>query len=327
MVNDQQGTTHHQVNNATGALTTTWQNPYGQQRGTAPTTWTGERGFVGGTQDNTGLTHIGAREYDPTLQRFVSVDPVQDLADPLQWNPYLYANNTPIVKSDPTGKYADFGGGRTYYTHANYKPTKKRPYYTTYYWQLKHRRINEQRERERKTAQQTARRHADQTHARQDRIDDKGGAAKPWVDTPLIPGYHGLGLPSGVHQTLDLLGTVSAWIALLADATAGVAGVITLVDGPGAVASAPVAGVAARVGQVAGGVSIVSDVLDMAVTGDITPRRIGMDVMGAATNGVGSSLERVLRSADAVGNELKYAPIVAQAVYAIAADIIGIGGK
>ena len=69
------------VVNATGALSTTWQDPYGATRGTPPTAWTGERGFVGGTKDATGLTRIGARDYDPALQRFSTVDPVQDLAD------------------------------------------------------------------------------------------------------------------------------------------------------------------------------------------------------------------------------------------------------
>lgn len=103
LVSDWQGTTHHQVTNSTGALTTTWQDPYGSPRGTPPSGWAGERGFVGGTKDATGLTRVGARDYDPIVQRFVTVDPLQDLADPLQWNPYLYANNTPISKSDPTG--------------------------------------------------------------------------------------------------------------------------------------------------------------------------------------------------------------------------------
>ncbi|MGW4214795.1 RHS repeat-associated core domain-containing protein [Lentzea sp. NPDC004789] len=62
-----------------------------------------DKGFVGGTLDNTGLTHIGAREYDPAIGRFVSVDPVMDIADPQQWNGYAYANNPPITYSDPTG--------------------------------------------------------------------------------------------------------------------------------------------------------------------------------------------------------------------------------
>lgn len=103
LIPDWQGTTHHQVTNATGDLKTTWQDPYGNTRGTPPTTWTGERSFVGGTKDGTGLIRIGARDYDPTLQRFVTVDPVQDVSDPLQWNSYLYANNTPITKADPSG--------------------------------------------------------------------------------------------------------------------------------------------------------------------------------------------------------------------------------
>ncbi|MGC3955160.1 MAG: RHS repeat-associated core domain-containing protein [Propionicimonas sp.] len=103
LIPDHQGTVHHQVVNATGQLRTTWQDPYGGQRGAAPAGWTGERGFVGGTKDATGLVRVGARDYDPVLQRFVTVDPVQDVADPLQWNAYLYANNSPITNSDPSG--------------------------------------------------------------------------------------------------------------------------------------------------------------------------------------------------------------------------------
>jgi hypothetical protein len=41
--------------------------------------------------------------YDPTLGKFISVDPVMDLADPQQWNAYSYSNNNPITWSDPTG--------------------------------------------------------------------------------------------------------------------------------------------------------------------------------------------------------------------------------
>ncbi|WP_253911640.1 RHS repeat-associated core domain-containing protein [Streptomyces sp. CNQ-509] len=71
--------------------------------GTAPD-FPGTKGFVGGTLDATGLTHIGAREYDPTLGAFISPDPLLDPANPLQANAYTYANNTPVTASDPTGE-------------------------------------------------------------------------------------------------------------------------------------------------------------------------------------------------------------------------------
>ncbi|WP_268256402.1 RHS repeat-associated core domain-containing protein [Streptomyces lanatus] len=63
----------------------------------------GTRGFVGGTADPTGLVHLGAREYDPTLGRFLSVDPVIDINAPAQMNAYSYAHNNPVTKSDPSG--------------------------------------------------------------------------------------------------------------------------------------------------------------------------------------------------------------------------------
>ncbi len=65
--------------------------------------WGNERGFVGGDNDPTGLVHIGAREYDAALGRFISVDPVFNTGAPQSWNGYSYANNSPITQSDPTG--------------------------------------------------------------------------------------------------------------------------------------------------------------------------------------------------------------------------------
>jgi RHS repeat-associated protein len=58
---------------------------------------------VGGTKDDTGLTHLGAREYDPSLGRFVSIDPIMDMANPQQWNAYAYSHSDPINFSDPSG--------------------------------------------------------------------------------------------------------------------------------------------------------------------------------------------------------------------------------
>ncbi|WKV76280.1 RHS repeat-associated core domain-containing protein [Streptomyces sp. PCS3-D2] len=79
--------------------------PFGEDRGTAPAAWPGERGFVGGTQDKTtGLTHLGAREYDPLIGRFISVDPLMVVDDPRQHNGYQYGNNSPLTEWDPTGE-------------------------------------------------------------------------------------------------------------------------------------------------------------------------------------------------------------------------------
>ncbi|MEU4126175.1 polymorphic toxin-type HINT domain-containing protein [Streptomyces virginiae] len=81
-------------------------DPFGNERGTQPTPgiWAGDKGFVGGTKEQaTGLTLLGAREYDPTTGRFISPDPIIDPGDPQQWNAYAYSNNDPVNKSDATG--------------------------------------------------------------------------------------------------------------------------------------------------------------------------------------------------------------------------------
>ncbi|WP_141714835.1 polymorphic toxin-type HINT domain-containing protein [Micromonospora mirobrigensis] len=102
LYSDHQGTQQVGIDAAGQQVTVRRQTPYGDPRGTQPQ-WSNSKGFVGGDKDPTGLTHIGAREYDPGLGRFVSVDPIQDLADPQQWNAYAYSNNSPISFADPTG--------------------------------------------------------------------------------------------------------------------------------------------------------------------------------------------------------------------------------
>ncbi|MER7416131.1 RHS repeat-associated core domain-containing protein [Micromonospora peucetia] len=86
----------------------TWRQftPYGGPRGAAVAA-PDNRGFLNKPMSPTGLTLVGARAYDPTLGRFISVDPVQDTGQPQQWNGYSYANNTPVTSSDPTGLIPD----------------------------------------------------------------------------------------------------------------------------------------------------------------------------------------------------------------------------
>jgi RHS repeat-associated protein len=79
--------------------------PYGELRGPKPSSWPNKRGYLGVGIDDaaTGLTHIGAREYDQNSGRFLSADPIIDITEPLQMNGYTYAGNGPVSHSDPTG--------------------------------------------------------------------------------------------------------------------------------------------------------------------------------------------------------------------------------
>ncbi|MEO3790850.1 RHS repeat-associated core domain-containing protein [Nonomuraea sp. B10E15] len=109
LANDHQGTAQAAVNAGTGDVAIRRQTPFGEDRGAPPPWWPGQLGFVGGTQDTEiGLVHLGAREYDPKLGRFISVDPIIDESDPQQLNAYAYANNSPVSASDPDGQLVWF---------------------------------------------------------------------------------------------------------------------------------------------------------------------------------------------------------------------------
>jgi RHS repeat-associated protein len=64
----------------------------------------------GKLDDSTGLTHLGAREYEPQLASSSSLDPLVDIADPQTLNAYAYGNSNPATFSDPDGTM--FLGGR-----------------------------------------------------------------------------------------------------------------------------------------------------------------------------------------------------------------------
>ncbi|SNT63193.1 RHS repeat-associated core domain-containing protein, partial [Actinomadura meyerae] len=105
LTGDHQGTDQIAINAATQSSTVRRFTPFGSIRGMdEDATWPNDRGFVGGVRDPTGLTHLGAREYDPDTGRFISVDPLMDPADPQQMNGYAYANNSPVSNADPDGK-------------------------------------------------------------------------------------------------------------------------------------------------------------------------------------------------------------------------------
>ncbi|MEV6395909.1 RHS repeat-associated core domain-containing protein [Streptomyces sp. NPDC051907] len=114
LMSDHQGTATTAIAAGTLATTRRKQLPFGKLR-TEQSGAFGNRGFVGGANDPTGLTHLGAREYDPTTGRFLSVDPIIDHGDPAQMNAYSYAHNNPLTKSDPDGLRPDGpAGGASY---------------------------------------------------------------------------------------------------------------------------------------------------------------------------------------------------------------------
>jgi RHS repeat-associated protein len=63
-------------------------------------------GFAGGHFDpDTGLVRFGARDYDPTIGRWVSKDPARFEGGA---NPYVYVENDPIERTDPFGLYPTY---------------------------------------------------------------------------------------------------------------------------------------------------------------------------------------------------------------------------
>ncbi|WP_285751747.1 RHS repeat-associated core domain-containing protein [Lentzea sp. NBRC 105346] len=109
MSSDHHGTAELTIANTDQTVRQRRMTPFGEQRGDSSWLAFLDKGFVGGTLDNTGLTHLGAREYEPSTGRFVSVDPIMDLKDPQQMHGYMYSNNNPVTYSDPTGlAYCDY---------------------------------------------------------------------------------------------------------------------------------------------------------------------------------------------------------------------------
>jgi len=107
LVGGQNGTAELSIKAADSAITQRRTLPFGEVRGTKPAAgaWPGDKSFVGGTADATGLIQLGARAYDPATGRFVSVDPLLDVSDPQHLNAYAYGRNNPLVFPDPTGLF------------------------------------------------------------------------------------------------------------------------------------------------------------------------------------------------------------------------------
>lgn len=111
LCSDNQGTATATVDADTHATDVRYFDIYGNERGQAPAAWVDERGFLGATEDPSGLTHLGAREYDPILGRFISADPLMNPLDSQQLSGYAYASYSPVTFMDPTGMACEHARG------------------------------------------------------------------------------------------------------------------------------------------------------------------------------------------------------------------------
>jgi RHS repeat-associated protein len=105
---DPHSTATMSIDATTQAVTRQQYTPYGEIRGGANPAWPDPtRGYLGKPVDaTTGYTDLGAREYDPTLGRFISADPILDPGSPQEMGGYTYAADNPITGSDPSGLHA-----------------------------------------------------------------------------------------------------------------------------------------------------------------------------------------------------------------------------
>ncbi|MGA5629561.1 RHS repeat-associated core domain-containing protein [Streptomyces cellulosae] len=112
---DHHGTSNVAIDAGTFAPTKRYTTPFGAPRGPQQYgPWPDDKGFLGKPRDtNTGLTHIGARAYDPETGQFIRVDPLLELDKHQTLNGYSYAAQNPLTHSDPTGMGLACGNGPT----------------------------------------------------------------------------------------------------------------------------------------------------------------------------------------------------------------------
>jgi RHS repeat-associated protein len=104
--NDLAGTAQVATNTAGTLIWREHFHPYGKRLDNPPASSANTVWFAGKPQDSlTGLSYMGARYYDPTLGRFLSIDPAAfDEQELHSLNRYAYANNNPIKFVDPDGR-------------------------------------------------------------------------------------------------------------------------------------------------------------------------------------------------------------------------------
>ena len=109
---DSRGTATTSVDASSLAVTRRYVDPYGSARGAPAPGWPDQRGYLGKPTDPTsGLSLLGARQYDSVTGRFLSVDPILEAGDHRQMDGYAYSGDDPVNTSDPTGLMIWCDGG------------------------------------------------------------------------------------------------------------------------------------------------------------------------------------------------------------------------
>ncbi len=98
------GTSDLRVTTDNGTVVRRYVDPYGMSRTASPPVWSSPHGYLNApTSTLSGLTQLGARAYDTSIGKFLSVDPVLSPSNPQQNNGYTYSSNNPVTMSDPSG--------------------------------------------------------------------------------------------------------------------------------------------------------------------------------------------------------------------------------
>jgi len=108
---DQIGSTRIVTDDTGGVVYAAAHDPYGGIQKTWVSAYDPSLKFSGKERDTeSGLDYFGARYYDHSLYRFLSVDPVihagSALANPQRWNLYAYCGNNPISFVDFSGAFS-----------------------------------------------------------------------------------------------------------------------------------------------------------------------------------------------------------------------------
>ncbi|MDX8049039.1 RHS repeat-associated core domain-containing protein [Lentzea sp. BCCO 10_0798] len=105
LVSDHHGTAMVAVDSVDFSVVRRAMDPYGNEIGDVlGGYWPDDKGFLGKPVDSsTGLADVGARKYDASTGRFISVDPILETDNAQQMTGYVYADNNPTTLSDPSG--------------------------------------------------------------------------------------------------------------------------------------------------------------------------------------------------------------------------------